>query len=156
MSKCLGFTGTRFAPSNQQLSWLADQVEHAGELHHGGCVGADAMAHVFGLLYGVPITVHPPVDMKLVDARAVTPRSDLVKVLPALPYHERNRAIVDETEEIIALPNGPELAHSGTWYTVRYATGRVDQRLSKHIVPVTICYPDGRIEIRMSNEDAAR
>lgn len=145
----MGFTGTRNAPSGKQLSWLANQIREVEALHHGACVGADACAHIFGLLFGVPIVVHPPVDTKLIDTKAVTSTSDLVTLLPAKPYHDRNRDIVDACDQLIALPNGPQRPHSGTWYTVGYATGENQvETAHRRVVPVTICYPDGTLEER--------
>lgn len=146
MTDILGFTGTRHMPTGQQCTWLAQQIQEADVLHHGACVGADAVAHILGLFYGLNITVHPPEDMKLVDVKAVMPRSELVTVLPAKPYHNRNRDIVNACDRLLALPDGPHRPHSGTWYTVDYATGKRDRRLLKHIVPVLICYPDGTVE----------
>lgn len=138
-SMILGFTGTRGMPTPEQQAFIDRNVSGCDELHHGACVGSDAVAHVFGLLYARQIRVHPPEDTKLVDLKAVMPRNrDLVKVLPAKPYHARNRDIVDACEVLIATPDGRRRPRSGTWYTIDYA------RANK--VPVVVCLPDGTID----------
>lgn len=57
-----------------------------------------------------------------------------------LPYLVAHRAIVNDTDRLIAAPGGPERVRAGTWYTVRYAA---DQ--GRHI---TIIWPDGFVEER--------
>lgn len=131
----LGFTGTRNEPTEAQKNWLWHEIHAYRELHHGACVGADYLAHQAALSAGIPIVIHPPINGRL------RMRYDPVATwLPAKNYLERNRDIVDATDEIIALPDGPERQQSGTWATVRHAVklGRL----------VTICYPDGRVEVR--------
>ena len=129
----LGFTGTRNEPSEAQKDWLWREISNYRELHHGACVGADYTAHQAALSAGLPIVVHPPVNARLrmnYDPAATW--------LPAQPYLDRNRDIVNATDELIAIPDGPERQQSGTWATIRYA-----RHLGRR---VTICYPDGRIE----------
>lgn len=92
----------------------------ATELHHGDCVGADAEAAEIARELGVAIVVHPPDDPKL---RAFSGRfGDTVH--DPRPYLERNRAIVDATEVLIAAPAKRAGARSGTWATIRYARAR--------------------------------
>lgn len=129
----LGFTGTRNEPTAPQLDWLWREIVSYRELHHGGCVGADHLAHQAALTAGIPIIVHPPVNDRFRMRYAPT-----ATWLPAKPYLVRNRDIVDVTDELIALPDGPERLQSGTWSTVRYATHCGKQ--------VTICHPDGSLE----------
>lgn len=133
----LGFTGTRNEPTDKQLDWLWHEMVAYRELHHGACVGADFCAHQAAKDNGVPIIVHPPSNTRL-----RMNYDDVATWLPAKPYLTRNRNIVDSTDELIAIPDGPERQQSGTWSTVRYAVnlGRL----------VTICYPDGRVEKRDS------
>jgi outer membrane protein insertion porin family len=50
---------------------------------------------------------------------------------------DRNRAIVDSCDVLIACPKGPEEQRSGTWATVRYA-----RKQKKRIV---IIWPDGEV-----------
>lgn len=132
-----GFTGTRNPITGEQYDWLWKELHETdySEWHHGACVGADEASHYAAWNAGLSIVVHPPENDRLrmlYDPRATW--------LPAKPYLVRNRDIVDATDWLIALPDGPERQQSGTWSTVRYAVkiGR----------PVTICYPDGRIESR--------
>lgn len=131
----LGFTGTRNEPSEIQKDWLWREIVAYGELHHGACVGADACAHEAALSARIPIIVHPPTNTRLRMAY-----DSAATWLPACHYLERNRQIVDATDEMIALPDGPEHARSGTWATVRHAV-IIGRR-------VTICYPDGQVETR--------
>lgn len=63
-----------------------------------------------------------------------------------LPYMERNRAIVDASDVLIACPYEivePEFGRSGTWSTIRYA-------LTIPNFPVVIIWPNGRVEVRQS------
>lgn len=131
----LGFTGTRNEPTDAQLDWLWREMAAYRELHHGACVGADYCAHQAASETGIPVIVHPPTNDRLrmrYDPAATW--------LPAKPYLVRNRDIVDATDELIAIPDGPERQQSGTWSTVRYAVN-----LKRY---VRICYPDGRVETR--------
>lgn len=155
MSVILGMTGTRNLLSEFQLRWLLAQVRGADELHHGACVGADASAHRAALRCGVQVVAHPPVNQRLAMTmgQLLSVRGG-VAILPAKPYHARNRDIVKASAALIALPDGPQRAHSGTWYTVAYATGKCDAHLADRIVPVTICYPDGTVEQRPADEQA--
>lgn len=138
----LGFTGTRHTPTRQQQQFIDRRISGSDGLHHGACVGSDAVAHMFGLRYGLHITVHPPKDTKLIDVKAVMTRTDLVTVLPPKLYHDRNRDIVNACDMLIATPDGPRRPHSGTWYTVDYAM--------RQGVPVVVCLPDGIIDLDSS------
>ena len=135
-----GFTGTRNEPTEKQKDWLYAEIRDTDyrEWHHGACVGADYVSHHAALdagIIGERLIVHPPENARLrmnYDPRALW--------LPAKPYLARNRDIVDACDWLIAIPDGPERQQSGTWSTVRYAVN-----VGK---PVTICYPDGRMEMR--------
>lgn len=133
----LGFTGRRTQPTDEQLDWLYKQLCEGdyAELHHGACLGADAAAHEAADDCGIPTIVHPPTN-----ARYRMPYDPRALWLPARPYLDRNRDIVDATDILIALPDGPERQQSGTWATIRYATkiGRVAE----------ICYPNGDVYYR--------
>jgi predicted Rossmann fold nucleotide-binding protein DprA/Smf involved in DNA uptake len=54
-----------------------------------------------------------------------------------LPYLERNHAIVNESDFLIAAPDGPETLRSGTWATVRYA-----RKVGKRVL---VIMPNGEI-----------
>lgn len=131
----LGVTGTRLGVSKAQMDWFWREVIDYTTLHHGACVGADEFAHNAALVCGLTVVVHPPVSPKYrmeYDARATW--------LPAREYLDRNRDIVDASNTLIALPDGPERLESGTWATVRYA-------YSIHR-PVIICYPGGMVRTK--------
>ncbi len=115
--------------------WESDGIE---ELHHGQCVGADAVAHRAAVEIGIPVVVHPPTNPRLM-AQDVVKRPG-VTFLAAEPYLNRNRNIVDQTDALLALPSEPESNEGGTWYTVHFA-----QRMNK---PVVICYKHGEVEQR--------
>jgi hypothetical protein len=129
----LGFTGTRRGmTADQRISVLA-RARHFGSeicLRHGDCKGADAEMHRIGRDLDWYIIGHPPLHEKD-RAWCVCNRTEA-----PLYYLDRNRAIVDACDELIATPAAMvEELRSGTWMTIRYA-----QRLR---VPVTIIYPDG-------------
>lgn len=141
----VGFTGTKHEPTDKQKQWLnAEILKGTTELHHGACLGADAAAHWIALKYRIPVRVHPPEDKSwAMNLGALNPYANgrSVAVFEEKPYLVRNRDIVDTCDKLIALPRGPkEWLRSGTWATVRYAL-----KIGK---PVTICWPDGRIERR--------
>ena len=133
----VGFTGTRAGMTIEQM--MAVNLEfgrlEAYELHHGGCVGADAQMHSIALSYRCSVVIHPSnlpnTQMPLKDLAG--PR---VEVLPERPPLERNSVIVNAVDHLIAAPAGNhEVRRSGTWVTIRGAL--------KAKVPVTIVYPDG-------------
>lgn len=139
----LGFTGTRTPITLEQRSGihreLVTRLEVGSALHHGCCVGADFEAHKLAWAMGWHIVAHPPTNPKF---RAWVERTDFWDpdtdiLLPELDYIERNHQIVDTATHLIAVPDGPERARSGTWATVRYARDKG--------VPVTIIMPDGAI-----------
>lgn len=113
----VGFTGTRKGMTASQRQAVKDLVEQLGavEGHHGDCVGADDGFHDICEELGVPVTVHPP------ENRAMRANRQGADSRPEKPYLERNRNIVNETDVLIAAPEGPEVRRSGTWSTIRYA-----------------------------------
>lgn len=137
----LGMTGTRNPITNYQRVWLQSVIARAGQLHHGACVNADEDAHDEAVRSGAVIVVHPPADERLMMPKWKWSQRDCIYVMTAKPYLERNRDIVNDTDRMIALPDGPERPNGGTWYTVRYAL-----QVGKG---VTICYPDGTVEDRL-------
>jgi predicted Rossmann fold nucleotide-binding protein DprA/Smf involved in DNA uptake len=114
----VGFSGTRKGMSAAQkdaLEELLYSMDTVTTIHHGDCVGADLEAHDLAVEYGYRTVAHPPENESLrafVDADA--------KMLP-LPYLERDRAIVDATDMLIATPEHAIPDNGGTWYTIRYA-----------------------------------
>lgn len=141
MKEIVGLTGTRNGLTQQQFVWLNLALLGVDELHHGACIGADEAAHNLAAPWtDMTIIIHPPEDERLM----MDPSKWLVRggihVMSPKPYHDRNRDIVNETQRMLALPDGPERPKGGTWYTVRYAV-----EVGK---PVTICYPDGEVEER--------
>lgn len=143
----VGFTGTRNTPTPLQSRWLREYLALQGvtELHHGGCVGSDWLAHRHALELGIRVVVHPGPPGKWRAEECLIPH-ELVTVLPAKHYLARNRDIVNACDRLLATPKElpgsaaeqRPMRGSGTWYTVRYAG---DQEM-----PVVICYPDGGVK----------
>ena len=118
----VGFTGTQRGLTDEQKAAL-DRLFHelgqdAVEIHHGDCVGADEEAHDLADNHAFDIVRHPP-DKD--DKRAFCTGGE---ERDPKPYLDRNKDIVDETDMLIACPNGEERVRSGTWSTVRYARKR--------------------------------
>lgn len=145
----IGFTGTREGLTNQQLGWLVTTFETGkqdgtlAEVHHGGCVGADAAVHAQAIELEIPIHVWPPINPKYLAVETLAPHP-LVTVHRGMQYLDRDRQIVGATYGLVALPKHNEqperMLWGGTWYTVDFA-----ERMNK---PVIICYPKGRVEQR--------
>lgn len=103
-------------------------------LHHGDCVGADAVAHRIARDLHHKIHGHPPIRS--------TYRANCTFDWEEEPkdYLVRNRDIVNATTLLIAIPDGyKETLRSGTWSTVRYA-----KSLKRRIM---IVYPNGTVEV---------
>ena len=101
-----------------------------GEFHHGDCIGADAEAHDIARALGYRIVMHPPINQSQRAFKSGDEEREL------LPYLDRNRRIVTETDALIAAPGeNIERLRSGTWSTVRYA-----RRVGRSIYVV---FPDG-------------
>ena len=133
----LAVTGTRFGATEAQLAALAElfngNFDWVRDFHHGDCVGADAQAAVMARDLGCRLICHPP--EQTADRAYVV--SDEAR--EPLTYLARNRAMVDEAKRLVAFPRlMAEEERGGTWYTIRYAR--------KRGYPVTIIWPDGRIE----------
>jgi len=116
----VGFTGTQEGMSQRQKRLLRIELRGATEFHHGDCIGADAEADAIARSMGIAIYIHPPADeSKRAFCPDPTPHG---RVYPPEPYLERNRVIVNDTDELIAAPRlNQEEVRSGTWSTVRYA-----------------------------------
>jgi hypothetical protein len=121
-TKHLGFTGTRHKLPKPQVKELKRVLKKLRKkyvyLHHGDCVGADAMAHSIAVQLKYKVILHPPSNPK---HRAFTDTA-CYKVHEPKTYLERNHDIVNSTNRLVACPHGKkEENRSGTWYTVRYA-----------------------------------
>lgn len=135
----LGVTGSRDGLTPEQdaitTKLLQRLLPEVTELHHGDCVGSDRWFHNRAL--DKYIVIHPPSAPRW---RAFCRAPNMYVHTPA-PYLTRNRAIVDQSERIIATPShdedAPESKRSGTWQTIRYAV-----RCKR---PIWIVMPDGEI-----------
>ena len=118
----IGFTGTQGGMSDKQQEEFIRilQEQNPTEFHHGDCVGADAQAHdiVFAIYdKNIQIVIHPPINPY---KRAWCKNWSILRMQD--DYLKRNRAIVDETDLLIATPKeSVEVLRSGTWSTIRYA-----------------------------------
>ena len=134
----IGFTGTRNGMTMTQKHILGDGLfwlrSFAEEFHHGDCVGADEEAASLAKGFGYQIVGHPPDER---GARAFF-QSDIS--LPEKPYLERNHAIVDATQILIACPfEVEEVLRSGTWATIRYA--------NQSNKPIVVISPNGTLRL---------
>jgi hypothetical protein len=144
----LGITGTHKGATPEQERELRRIMTSMdiSEVHHGDCIGVDALGHEIALslrdtgdempLSTPSIIIHPPENG---SKRAFCESADII--LPAKPYLERDMDIAKASDVLIAVPDGyHELVRSGTWTTVRYARG-FNKRL------VIVIFPDGTVEI---------
>lgn len=139
----IGFTGTQKGMTTAQgLSLLIflrkkKPSKWAGVdwFHHGDCIGADSEAHEIAVELGFKVAIHPPSS----SSKRALRRGD--HMFMRLPYLQRNRAIVDATEMLVATPRqSKEIRRSGTWATIRWAL--------KKGRPVVIIFPDGSVDRR--------
>jgi len=145
----IGFTGTSEPQQNAQLEALTTELlrlHDAGlldEFHHGDCINADENADCIVLFRTTArVVAHPPINA-IARAFCSGVKGRFERREPK-PYLERNRDIVDETDELIACPRAKlEQQRSGTWATIRYA-----RKMGK---PITIIFPDGRIKRELPN-----
>lgn len=138
MIKSIGFTGSKQGMSRTQKVVLTNTLDKlvpkgtGAEFHHGDCTGADSQAHDIAQSLGLQPVIHPPTERKY---RAF--RTGMI-TYPPLPYLDRNQAIVDRSELLIATPRQrSEILRSGTWATVRRA-----RKAGRKII---IIFPDGRV-----------
>lgn len=128
----IGVSASSYRVTSPQLLKLERMLIRlcASELHHGDCIVGDAAAHAVAVSLGIRTVGHPP---EIERKRAYCICDEL---RPVLPYLDRNRVIVQETEALIGLPKDfKEEKRSGTWMTIRYA--RSIRR------PVYVIWPDG-------------
>jgi predicted Rossmann fold nucleotide-binding protein DprA/Smf involved in DNA uptake len=96
------------------------------------------MAHIHAGALGIIRVIHPPDNPRY---RAYCHKFDGMStvVRPEEPYLQRNAAIIAGSDYLIAVPDRPEHARSGTWATVRLA--RREQKM------IFIIRPGGTIEV---------
>ena len=112
----VAFTGTRDGIPELQLLGAIDLLKAGDELHFGDCQGADAQAWWLAASRGIRTVAHPAID----DTWRAYCQADFIHAPKA--YMERNRAMVNECEYLIATPRSfHEILRSGTWATIRYA-----------------------------------
>lgn len=130
-----GFTGSRNGITAFQRAALMDVLCEAkpSEGHYGDCKGADYEFFMICKALGVRTVSHPG-DNEL--WRMFTLADE---VHPPKPNLVRNRDIVVACDYLVACPaEGMMVTRSGTWATVRYATG---------VRTVLLILPDGRIDV---------
>ena len=145
----LGYTGTRSGMTAAQKASIRRFVEkHAvdiDEVHHGDCIGGDdefdsiirELAKPGCNIIAHPSNVEP--TRAYVDCKEVGDSRRRVKttMLPERPPILRDCDIVDAVDTMIAAPRTyEEQAHSGTWFTYKYA--------NKHKRKTYMIFPDGR------------
>jgi hypothetical protein len=133
----IGFTGTRHGMNDYQLLTLKrviGGIDSVESVHHGDCVGADCQFHQTCLERSFDVVLHPPIQLQ---NRAWCSGASAIR--PPLDYLERDHEIVNESDILIATPDGIEKLRSGTWATVRYAR--------KCNLPILIIRPDGNISV---------
>ena len=134
--RSIGFTGTRnILPPEQQhgLAAVLESLKRKGfdTIHHGDCVGADAISHNLAGTLGLLRVSHPPA------VRTFQAFCQAEENREPLDYIARNHVIVDESEILVVCPKGPEELRSGTWATVRYA-----RALGR---PILLVWPNGKV-----------
>jgi len=131
MTSIIGFTGTRKGMTDGQRISLARIVDNTeiGSAVHGGAIGADEEFDALMVSKGIERLILPS---NLPNQRMARQGGTWLEPQPPL---ERNRAIVDACDFLVAAPEGPETVRSGTWSTIRYARKKGRQ--------VTIIWPNG-------------
>lgn len=128
----VGFTGTRRGMTDAQKASVDFILIGYREGRHGDCKGSDEDFHAIARSHGLRLVGHPPSDDRL---RAWC---EFDEIHEPKPYLDRDRDVVDGTDELLATPREDYEAHNGgTWYTVRYA-----RSLGRFI---QIVWPDGTV-----------
>lgn len=135
----VGFTGTQTGTTPEQHNRLCHVVQELSptEWHHGCCIGADSESVdvVFQHTPRARIVAHPPEKTGRMSRESLRMSEDKRK---PRPYLERNRDIVNESQVLVACPDGEkEELRSGTWMTIRY--GR------KRGIRIIIVWPSGDV-----------
>jgi hypothetical protein len=133
------FTGTQEGmTANQRSAFRSYLLRHSfAEFHQGCCVGADEEATEEVARFRPLTHIHGhPSNLK---AKTSEKALRLSKTLhPARPPLDRNQAMVEVGEVLLACPKGfEEELRSGTWSTVR--------RARKRGLRVILFWPSGRV-----------
>lgn len=132
----IGFTGTRHGMTPEQyckvIEILGERTEYEYVAHHGDCIGADADFHRIAYATSVRIVGHIPEDN---THRAFC---EFHEVRSPLPHMKRNKAIVAESDVMIATPlEMTEQERGGTWKTIGFT-----RKAGK---PLAIVWRDGTV-----------
>ena len=138
----VGFTGTREGLKVNQVKTLTNLLSTLYAkypdkelwLHHGDCIGADAIANELAKLKGYMICLHPPID----SSKRAFCKADYVHA--ELDYLIRNSMIVKDSQVLIGCPKNyvAQFKGSGTWSTIVKGQKKIG-------MIVYIIYPDGHI-----------
>jgi hypothetical protein len=116
----VGFSGRSDGMNPLQKEKIRQELKHCWErgarhAHHGDCIGGDAEFHELATDIGYQMHVHPPDNA----VKRAFCNGDVM--YPPKPYRRRNQDIVDNSEVLLAAPEGEEERYprSGTWMTVR-------------------------------------
>lgn len=139
----LGVTGTREGMTQKQEEAFKIVVQeilstHTIEsFHQGQCIGVDVEAADILFSHGIKIVSHPPLKSLYLGTCKHVDESRI-----PLSYFARNRAIVNEVDLLLVVPNtNQHRSYGGTWYTHDYALTR-----NKSVI---IIYPDGYVEYKV-------
>ena len=132
----VGFTGTRRGMTANQLVAVAELLDKLAPttVHHGDAVGADAEFDYMAKCRKIRRIAHPS------NKKSQRSGCDCEVVHDEKAPLARNRDIVDHCQHLIAAPGSMTVRmRSGTWATVRYATGKTE---------VTVVYPNGQVVVK--------
>jgi hypothetical protein len=119
----IGFTGTRSGMSKKQeketLEILDKHNDNIDVTIHGGCVGADMDFHTLCEAY-VRWVYPGHFNNRPFDTTYRGEYEDADFIADSETHFKRNRAIVDDSDLMIATPYNNN-QKGGTWYTINYA-----------------------------------
>lgn len=140
MTLNVGFTGTRYGPTDQQkasLNIILSRINRDYILHHGDCVGSDKYANdrADSDTQCEMIKIYPPNKSAMREYCHLWNKTPTT-VAKEKDYKVRNQDIVRSSDVLVAVSQtSEETLRSGTWATVRHAHSKK--------VPVIIIWPDG-------------
>jgi len=145
MHKIIAVTGARELPEGSEAiisGWL-DTVIRASqpeEIVTGGCVGVDALVARLARARGIRVHTIVPANRRLVDPEWQDHCDTYQEMPEGTDYRNRNIALVDRGEMLVAFPTYEELhpasRRSGTWQTYRIAVKSRKPRLVIPLAPV--------------------